>query len=516
MQNKKIFILLGGCFAFAVFLYFGIASAKVEIGNDFSNAYTSYVKSLPNDTSFSNLAEEVYPYYLNPISSFDLSLAKLAKQNFKKGDSINISGTLKFSFQGKNILSKLQKDCLMKINNPNVCRVDSNYSVSEASKLGVFVQIWRKDLDSEKSAKGDYLIDEFYLAKNITLKDGQEGNFNYKWKIPEEINDGQYYFSYYVNSDQSFDLSGTPLTTFNAAKTQDFSIEKDNQNQRGVEIDKNSLTVNGKEYSYRNLAPVVEGGQDISVEGKVTNYDSNTKQTKIKYTLSKWGQEDPGDVISQKEDDLSLPGNSDTPIKFSFNPGDSNSLYNLNISLVSPSSSSSSDIRVVIKNNHRGIFRFLGFLNKDNGDVVPYFCIRDAQWEGGLNGRVNLSVSDGRGVNLLAWSGQGVINSGNDRCFIPKGQEISGGKGCITVKGEILNDKDVPTDIKEATFGCAVDSVSNFEYKNADSKPGTVSKVMGRAGNNLGVAVLLILIFSLLVLVLFIINNKKNKQKNDK
>lgn len=516
MKNFKNFVKI-------VFLLFVIlmidsssVSAKVEISDNFSQAYTSYVKSLPDSSSlFKATFVEVYPYYLHPISNLDLKLDKLAKQNFKKGEEVPISGSLKFTFDGQKIIKKLSEDCMKKVNNAEICNVNSEYSISQLNNLGIFVQVWRVDEDSQNSKKGDFLIQEFYLSEGINLKDGQEGNFKSKWKIPEEIKTGKYYLSFYINSEKSFDLNGSPLVTFNAGKTLDFYIPETEGGKSGVEIDKNSLKINGADYYYRNVAPTVSGNQEVVFEGKILNYDPENKDVKIKYSLYRWGQEDPADLLSQKEENMNIEGQSEKPIKFSFKGDKNNSVYNLKIEAVSGRGISTSNLRIVFENYHRGVFRYLGFLRNSNKNFVPFFCIRDAQWSGSFKGSVKLTLLDSAGKEVASWEDEDQINSGNDRCFAPKDRVYLNNLDCSSLKAEIKNNQGVVFDKKTVTFGCEKKEASNFKYSGISNKEN--SKLISGTSqikNNRNVFLLMIAMFGAFVFIVFLIN-KKN-QKNEK
>lgn len=381
-----------------------------------------------------NDLEEVYPLYISPLSDFKLDWEQGAKQSYAKGENFELKGKLSYMFKGKEEINKIKaQDCQGK----DECAVlESPYQMPFFSDVGILAQIWRKD--EANSATGDNLVDEFYVSQGGTLKENEPVPFSLNWKVPTEIQKGQYYASFFVNANKRFNLKGTPLVSFFPAATFDFDVTGDGQN--GIAIDKGNITVNGKKYSYRQPAPAVDliDGK-INIETDLVNLDAKEEVTKVKYELSGWSQEDPKDIEKSSEETKIVAASGKEKLSYSFAPSSAGSVYNLKITATANSGKSISNVRFVVNDTSRGVFRFLGLAAKDNS-YYPMICIMDAAWKGYFDGKVKLILTNEANKTIGAWEKEGKIIP-NEKCFVVKSGDTALGKnaGLVKINGIIQN-----------------------------------------------------------------------------
>lgn len=468
--------------------------AEVEVKPGFYDQYVEYLNQMPAPTPLNGGESkdllEVIPSYRMPFSILKLETTGLKKTDYLAGEKINFSSNLSYKWKGATNIKKIQEVCLEKVKDEAQCKMPQAYKVSEFNNLGVFVQVWRKDQTKEGQDKGDYLIDEFYALTDESLTENEEKNFPVNWTIPQELKGGSYYFLLYLNQNKSFDLLGTPLAVFSETKRVDFEVKNNGQN--GLEIDKNNLKVGGLEYAYRRPAPTVKGNQ-VEVEIPLFNMNETDENAAVKYDLYSWGRTNSKDLIDSKTESQALKANSSKVLKYAFIPGKKDSVYDLKIKITTEKSVTSAYVRFVMDGKHRGIFRFLSFV-EEGKEQTPMFCLRDANWSGKFQGKIKLTMGEEK------FQEEGSINADDGKCFILKNLLKVKNNECQTVKGEIFDKEGNLVDSKEASVNCGEKQVKQEKIK-------TQTENLKNSNNNLIYA--LILFMLLLIGGVVILKTKK-------
>jgi len=453
--NAAVFFILSAGFAKAE-----LASGKAEFDENFVEDMRGYVDNLPSPGPFTGKKEadleEIMPFIYPPLTVFDLSVGKEQERNYHRGTEINLKGTLGLSFQTREKLDKNIKDsCRSKGINPGseTCMLPEIY-FPEFADLGVFVQVWRKD-ESDESDKGDYLMDEFYAAKDLTLNENERQEFNINWKVPRDLKEGKYYFSLYVNSGKRYNLSGFPTQAFSSGLDYGFNVQGEGEN--GIELDKNNITIDKSPFIYRQPAPEIKTSESgIKVEIPVVNLNEAEQTVKLNYTLFGWSQEDYGDVIDAGEEYRNLEPGQISIYTVNIKPADTDSVQNLKITANTGNSKSASNIRLLVKDKNRGLFRFLGLASPETrrDTALPIFCIRNASYFGYFNGKVKLTFTGQNGKPVI-WEKEGQMLAGNDKCFVVRDSNLKFKKDtCLKIKGEIFDDRGRTVDEREANYSC--------------------------------------------------------------
>lgn len=518
-MRKKISVAIFSALGFFCFFQ---AFAKVEVGNQFPEAYTQYIKKLPSSGPESSnkdpRVEEILPYYLHPLSKFTLNIREESSSTYSKGEKISLIGSVKFNFEGNENISRVLQECLSKVPDKGACVPPKVYNITQVNDLGIFVQVWGKDSDKIQSQKGDYLVDEFYVNPSMALKSGDTKPFKINWSVPQGISEGDYYFSLYVNGNKSFDLWGSPLVSFNAAKTIGFQIKGSKNNDEtglGIMIDKNNIKIGNQAYSYRIPAPVIPNA-NTSIKTTILNLDPNQANAKVKYELFRWGQEDPTDLIEKKESSVTINPKGQTEIAYDFKPNNTDSVYNLKITVTTGNSQSIANIRFLVKGSNRGIFRYLGVVRSlgERGGYLPAICFTDAQWEGSFDGKMKVNVASGANEEPIdSWEGEIQSNANKEKCVVIKTTKpITDDDGCLKLRGEIWNNQNNIVDKKEILFNCSEDILNGNGTQNAIHK--ISGGIIEQLGNNNNILVVLFSILIILIIVFSIIYKRnQNGQK---
>jgi len=424
-------------------LFFSFASAEVKVGDNFKEEYESYLDKLPIPVTFTNNEgfQEVPAFHLPPISSVTLDIK--GEQSYTSGDTMKLNGTLEYTYQGDEMLASVTKACTEATKDASKCKNDPFYQLPSLNNTNVFVQVWRKH---EGNKKGDYLIDEFYALNDTNIKDGENKVFKVNYNIPKGIVSGSYYLAFFVNTNQKFDILGLPLVTFNEGFKFNFQVESDN---KGIYLDKDNIKLNNTDYAYRRPSPTI-AGESIDVTLPLINNTDTERKVNITYDLYKWGQTDKNDIIDTKSEEKTVPANSTENLTHTFTPNNTDSVYNVKVTASTIDTNSTSNIRFVLKGKNRGIFRYLGLL-KDGNDYFPYFCLRNAQWDGVFKGKVKITTYNKQNKVLGTHEEQARIET-RDKCFTARNDKTNIKSDHVKIQGEIFNETGNLVDKAEITY----------------------------------------------------------------
>lgn len=458
--------------------------------------------------------DEALPIYSFPISKFDFAFAfKDEKINYMAGETLEAEGVLNYVSNQKDEVTKIMRQCQEIVEPQKKACKDRQceemavktcnyrgYSLPFIEDAGIFGQIWRTD-EEEGYLKGNHLIDEFYVARNLSLKENKEQEFSVSWKIPKELPNGSYYLALSANGSDRFNLMGFPFNPSSKAIAYHFKIESPSQ---GIAIDKNNLALNGKPYNYLEPVPVISE-DEAKIDLSIANLNLKDEKVKIKYEISKWSQEDPKDTIASKEEYVDVPANSKKDFHVSAPVAGLCSTCNIKITASTENSVSKSNIRFSRGTEGMGIFRFIGIAKTEEGNLAPVFCPRSAHWDKATSeGELKVTLLNKQDEPIYTWSGNGSL-AVNTACYIindPKANldNIS----YVKVRGEIYNDKKQLEDQKEIVYELPQ---NKKEIIQAESVP--------EEGDS-GVKLIIVLVALLLILIgVAIVMAKKNKEKKN-
>lgn len=411
--------------------------------------------------------ERTFPFYSMPYSEFRIDFDKNNKKFYQSGEEAFISGKISYSSSNAEAeINKIREDCLSDQKNKQgekneeICEAPPVYYFPSFSNVSILAQIWRKEEDETKmQAKGDHLVDEFYVAEDFFLGEKDEKEFELQWKVPENLKSGKYYAAFFVNQNKHFTLFGFPVNIFSPFTRFDFElIRGENDLEGGVLIDKNNIKINDQEYSQVLPAPSVEEkDRKINFEIPIYNPGLKAESVKVMYSLQRWTQENPEDEVSKKEDSLNLNPESSEILRFDFSPNELDSFYNLQVTVFSEGAKSMTDIHFAVKDKNRGVIRFLGVgKNRSEEANWPIFCLRNANWQGVFPGKFEISVFDSENKKVTDWRSEGEIEAKDGICFVIKDPDFFGKKPaeCLKMEGVLTSKNNKLSDKKTILLNC--------------------------------------------------------------
>ncbi len=416
----------------------------------------------------SSKMERVMPFYTPPFADFKITFDSNGKKFFDVENNFSLKGKILYSSEKvSKEVKKMRDDCLASQKDRAeeqrnlMCQLMPTYSFPEMSNVSILVQVWRADPDKAKaSKKGDYLVDEFYGAENLTLKSGEEKGFEIKRPLVENLAPGQYYASFFVNQYKSFTLFNYPVNVFAPLVRFDFDVAGEGKPvSKTVLIDKDNIKINGQDYSAVLPPPLVkEVGGKVKFEVPVKNLGDDRADGKIAYTLQKWTEEDPKDILASEEEGFTLEASGERVFTFEFTAEELDSFGNLQLVLETAGAKSMTNVHFALAGKNRGVIRFLGISQDGRGDSWPFFCLRNAQWQGEFEGKLKLDFFDQTGKNKLAeWSEEGVMEARDGVCFVLKDKNLSNldKNNCLMIKGTITDKSGKIVDEKEVFPSCS-------------------------------------------------------------
>lgn len=529
-----------------------VGKEMVKREKDFEQKYWEHAASINREGFFNELSQadkikikEFFSLQSRPFADYQISF-EAVQNTFLTGEEIKMNFDIKYFDKTLDYLVEVKRGCLSEIsalkekakdstamdkvkaleemnrfqeeigpenfNNENPkeqCPPIDDFKLVEPKEVSVFAQIWRKDLSTENSPKGDYLVDEFYVKKGISLKNDSTSKIPFSWRAPNNLDAGKYYILVFLNQNERFTLEGLPAIAWDFGQRYDFNIEKNPAGKdvaKCPDIDKDNLKIGNTVFNFREPTPTIkaESGQ-INLEVPVKGI-SPEKGVTIHYGIYGWSQQSEEDLITQG--DSSAISGSDGVAKFQIpvNISDQKqSLYHVKINFSDGECKSISNLRFVIEGRSRGQFDYLGFVSREDQKNYPYFCLRNKNWVGYFNGSVKISLLNEQGEAVSEFQRSGKLDTAS-RCFVLADNPIDQSR-CFYLKGQIFDTQNNLVDSGESYSLCG--AAANTINNHAASLMASETKNYFRWSIILAVCMLIVILG---ILSIYIKKKNENKQ----
>lgn len=411
----------------SVFANETIEGGSIRIEGNINEGLEKFFGSIPPENPFNSVSSglsSMVPFPFSPFSQFNITFNSDNRKGFSQGENLNVKGSFDFLSNSQSEINKSIQECLNRFSNlkeeqrKKACAAPPIYEIPSFGEVGILTQIWKVDEDRQiENQKGDFLVDEFYVAESLEISEGESKDFALSWKIPEGLPNGSYYASFFINSYKRFSLLSFPVNVYSPLSRFDFSVLTDTSFDN-VYLDKNNIRINQKEYSQIYPVPIVEPAQgSIGIEFSLVNNSKEDKEVTLSYELFRWTQEDPRNILETEEKKVKIPANNHKNETYKLAVDQLESLYDLRITVVDNGVKSMANIHFSLKGGNRGMFTYLG-MGKENGFIRPIFCLRNAQWEGFFEGKVKVTVKKTNGKKLNSGEIEGILEPQDGRCFV--------------------------------------------------------------------------------------------------
>ena len=244
----------------------------------------------------------------------------------------------------------------------------------------------------------EYMMDEFFVAENLYIKPGETKTFGGSWKVPVTAKAGEYQFEGYYIIDQ-FNMAGVSFLRGFAGDMTKFNIMGGSDL---LYIDTQNIIVNGFNIDLHLYQPDIGPNDSISVSVPLVNEGSETV-SKINYKLYSWDDTRKDFLVSEQDDYITIPENSETMLNFVSGPLNPTA-YLLKIEAKDGKNNNILKLRLPVrgkkvKTNFLGIDKF----PIKKGDKITVFVAlsSSADYLSNVTTEINLSIIDENGNEIF-------------------------------------------------------------------------------------------------------------------
>lgn len=285
----------------------------------------------------------------------------------------------------------------------------------------VYIKVYRNQ-DTHNN-NGPYLVDEFYMPDTINLKAGEVKTLPLTWNVPQYAYTGTYKIVTYVIASKKFNLLGLNFMDDIVGNTYEFKVQGET---KGVQFDKNKVTLNDNQYTFAAFPPHFSETDPITLSVPIENTTGSLVMPTITWNVYRWASSNSEDLIETKTNTYTvLPGNN---FKATYTLTDTRyPVYYIVAKLTYNNSSSIIGVRFVRDGIDRIRLNFPAVTTyplEANKEATVFSCLHST---GGYlpvqNGKLVLSVKDKHGDEIHTYTYNGIVTGqmmALKDTFIPK------------------------------------------------------------------------------------------------
>lgn len=160
------------------------------------------------------------------------------------------------------------------------------------------------------------VVDFFPVLEHVTLKANESIPFSSTWKVPPDIEPGDYRAATFVTASDRFALSGLTYSDDVLGNSADFSIKGDTYG--ALRFNTDSIQVAGQPFTLGEFPVVVpKEVKDIEVTASLTNSTASPVKGEVTWTLYSFDGLTAENRISTKTDGFKIHPNASTTLSYS-------------------------------------------------------------------------------------------------------------------------------------------------------------------------------------------------------
>lgn len=281
---------------------------------------------------------------------------------------------------------------------------DNTYPIVEGT---VFARITRKN--NEHPEEGNYIIDEFIVKDNISLKEKETQTINFKWTIPEGITTGNYKVEFIFSVGKQFILAGTPFYNEISMGGINFGIKSDQKSF--LSFDRSKTTVNGEKYKHFGNWLTIETNKEALIKQSIQSTLNEERNVDITYNLYRWNSLNNSDLLDTKKESITLGSQTDKELEYKI-PQLTEAVYYLQIVAQSKSDKSIVYIRITtpqtnIKLDYLAVTRFP---IKQGEGFSLFSCFHD-EAATASKGKIEVILTDKKNNEVGRFDQEGLITN---------------------------------------------------------------------------------------------------------
>ena len=348
-----------------------------------------------------------------------------------------------------------------------------------------------------KDVNGPYVVDQFPIKQGIDLPAKGSLPIVYTWKVPSYAISGEYKIATYFISDNKFNLLGLSFTNDIIGNSYSFKVRAEQNTD--VELDKNTVTVNGGEYHFAAFPPRISKDEPGVVKANLINTTKEDQVIPITYKIYSWDAQSEENLLDTKTENITVKAGKTQSISYTVT--DTNHpVYLVEITSTYKDTKSILNIRFVRQGINQPRINFPAVTSYPLVQGQPntlFSCFHNAAEDTVKDGKLILSIKDTNNKTLYTTTYEGDITGAmmaTKLDFTPK---------------KTLNNFNVVAELYSNNK--LVDS-ANMKYDCQTLDPSSCPKessIFGDPSNKVATSIISIVVLILIALSAFIMKKKK-------
>jgi hypothetical protein len=281
---------------------------------------------------------------------------------------------------------------------------ENNYPLTDAT---VYVKIFHSRGAVRTDANGPDVVDFFAPVQHVNLKANESLPISFQWKVPTDIEPGNYSAATFVVTNNRFEMLGLVFTDDVVGNMENFQVV--GEDIGALRFDKASAMVNGQMYHYAAFPVTIPAGvTNVPVSSDIVNTTKTPYQGTITWSAYYWDPVNQEHLIGTKTDAFSVGAKATSTVSYAVTDT-AHSVYYVEGKINSKDGAASSviGIRFVRRDVNEPRFNFVGVVNN-----TAVACVHSSGTGDAPNSKVTINVIENTWYSkLLAKVGIGVLAS---------------------------------------------------------------------------------------------------------
>lgn len=259
---------------------------------------------------------------------------------------------------------------------------ENEYPIVDAT---VWVKIFHKR--DTQDANAPDVVDFFPALEHVTLKAKESVPLAFSWKIPADIEPGEYQAATYVTSSDRFELLGLSFTDDVIGNIAEFSIG--GEKIGAVRFAKDGVTVAGKPFTFAAFPPKLPTGtKEVPVSARIVNTTTTPLETTVTWSVYYWDALQKEHLLDTKSETITVSASSTITTSIIVKDTEHSVYFIKGVVTSKHGASSIIGVRFVRSDVNEPRFNFVAV---DNGTAIA--CIHSTGTGPAQNGEVLITVT---------------------------------------------------------------------------------------------------------------------------
>jgi hypothetical protein len=179
----------------------------------------------------------------------------------------------------------------------------------------VYVKVFRHFDSLEKNPNGNPVVDQFVVARDITMAANSEQSITFAWNVPAWALDGTYEIATFFVTENKYNLLGLSFTDDIVGNTALFDVRSDIKNI--VEFNKETVTVQGVRHLFAGFPNRVRNEEPVTIVATLENTTSQPVEIPITTHVYAWDAMHPDNHLETTTQIIRIPARGSAPVSVS-------------------------------------------------------------------------------------------------------------------------------------------------------------------------------------------------------